>query len=68
MAEPKTENINVPVSKDLKGKVAGACVLKPDGVSRYSMADVVRIMLERGFDANHHLRLEEADAGEEAGA
>jgi len=71
MSEPLTENINIPVSKAFKGKLVAACVLKPDGVSRYSMADVARIMLARGFAANLHLRLDEAadgDAGEEAGA
>ena len=68
MAEPMSEQINVPVSKDLKSRLAAACVMKPDGVSRYKVTEVVRIMLERGFDANHHLRLEDADAGEEAGA
>ena len=66
----ETENINAVVPRALKKAIVDACALKPDGVSRYSMSEVVRIMLARGFDANHHLRLEEAevDAGEEAGA
>ena len=72
MAETTTEEdavINVKVPMALRRALDRACVARPaPGVGVYKLAEVVRIVLARAIEANMHLRLEEADAGEEAGA
>ena len=61
MAEPtkETENINAIVPRDLKKRLVAACGPRRDGLSNYTLSEVVRIMLARAFEANMHLRLDE---------
>ena len=72
MAETNEEDavVNVKVPRALRRALDRACVMRPPpAVGRYTLADVVRIVLARALAANMHLRLEEAadvDAGEEA--
>ena len=64
MADPTNEKdmaiINAEVPRALRETLDRARVV--DGIPRYKLAEVVRIVLARAIDANMHLRL---DAGEE---
>ena len=53
--------INAEVPRALRETLDRARVV--NGIPRYKLAEVVRIVLARAIDANMHLRL---DAGEEA--
>ena len=65
MADLTTEDdpmINARVPAAVRAALDRACVV--DGLPRYKLAEVVRIVLRRAIAANMHLRLD-ADAGEE---
>ena len=71
MAETNEDDavVNVKVPRALRRELDRACVMRPPpAVGRYTLADVVRIVLARATAAKMHERLElfeAGDAGEE---